>query len=54
VQKYLQRLLERIQKREIDPSFVITNRMRLDDAPVGFAKFLEKQLDYIKIVLKPH
>jgi hypothetical protein len=37
VQKYLQPLLERIQKREIDPSFAITHRMRLDDAPEGFA-----------------
>jgi threonine dehydrogenase-like Zn-dependent dehydrogenase len=54
VQKYLRPLLERIQKGDIDPSFVITHRMRLDDAPDGFAKFLAKQDDCIKIVLKPH
>jgi hypothetical protein len=54
VQKYLQPLLERIQQREIDPSFVITHRMRLDDAAEGFATFLEKQDDCVKIVLKPH
>ena len=54
VQKYLRPLLERIQNGDIDPSFVITHRMRLDDAPEGFAKFLAKQDDCIKIVLKPH
>ncbi len=54
VQHYLQPLLERIQKGEIDPSFVITHRMSLEDAPKGFAIFNEKQDDCIKIVLKPN
>ncbi len=54
VQHYLQPLLERIQKGEIDPSFVITHRMSLEDAPKGFAMFNEKQDDCIKIVLKPN
>jgi len=54
VQRYLRPLLERIQKGDIDPSFVITHRMRLDEAPEGFAKFLTKQDECIKIVLKPH
>jgi threonine dehydrogenase-like Zn-dependent dehydrogenase len=54
VQRYMRPLLERIQKGEIDPSFVITHRMSLDDAPEGFAMFKEKQDDCIKIVLKPH
>jgi threonine dehydrogenase-like Zn-dependent dehydrogenase len=54
VQRYLRPLLERIQKGEIDPSFVITHRMRLEEAPEGFAMFLKKEDDCIKIVLKPH
>ncbi len=54
VQRYLRPLLERIQKGEIDPSFVITHRMRLEDAPEGFAMFVKKEDDCIKIVLKPH
>ena len=33
VQRYMKPLLERIQKGEIDPSFVITHRMALEDAP---------------------
>jgi threonine dehydrogenase-like Zn-dependent dehydrogenase len=54
VQKYMRPLLERIQRREIDPSFVITHHMRLEDAAEGYAIFKEKQDDCIKIVLKPH
>lgn len=53
VQHYMRPLLERIQKGEIDPGFVITHRMPLEDAPKGYAMFKEKQDDCIKIVLKP-
>jgi len=54
VHRYLKPLLDRIVKGEIDPSFVITHRMRLEDAPEGFATFVSKQDSCIKIVLKPH
>lgn len=53
VQRYLEPLLERIQKRQIDPSFVITHRMRLADAPEGYRTFCNKEDECIKIVLKP-
>jgi threonine dehydrogenase-like Zn-dependent dehydrogenase len=53
VQRYMRPLLERIQKGEIDPSFVITHRMRLEDAPHGYDIFMHKQDDCIKVVLKP-
>jgi threonine dehydrogenase-like Zn-dependent dehydrogenase len=52
-QRYLQPLMDRIQKGEIDPSFVITHRMKLDDAPEGFDIFVNKQDDCMKVVLKP-
>jgi threonine dehydrogenase-like Zn-dependent dehydrogenase len=52
-QRYLKPLLDRIQKGEIDPSFVVTHRMSLDDAPNGFNLFLNKQDDCMKVVLKP-
>jgi len=54
VQRYLRPLLERIQKNEIDPSFVITHRLTLDNAPIGYKAFLKKADKCIKIVLKPH
>jgi threonine dehydrogenase-like Zn-dependent dehydrogenase len=54
VQRYMRPLLERIERGEIDPSFVITHRMRLDEAPEGYAKFVSKQDDCVKVVLKTH
>jgi threonine dehydrogenase-like Zn-dependent dehydrogenase len=46
-------LLERVQKGQIDPSFVITHTLPLEQAPAGFSMFLNKQDDCVKVVLKP-
>jgi threonine dehydrogenase-like Zn-dependent dehydrogenase len=54
VQRYMRPLLERIMKGEIDPSFVITHRMRLDEGPDGYAMFRNKEDNCEKIVLKPN
>jgi threonine dehydrogenase-like Zn-dependent dehydrogenase len=51
--RYLRPLLERIEKGEIDPSFVVTHRMSLDDAPQAYDMFLNKQDECVKVVLKP-
>jgi len=53
VQRYMRPLLEKIEGGEIDPSFVITHRLRLDEAPRGYETFLHKQDECIKVVLKP-
>jgi len=53
VQRYMRPLLERIERGEIDPSFVITHTMRLEDAPLGYTTFRDKQDECIKVVLKP-
>src|ERR1051326_7109507 len=53
VQHYWKKLLEHIENGEIDPSFVVTHRMPLDDAPQGFDTFLNKEDECIKVVLKP-
>jgi threonine dehydrogenase-like Zn-dependent dehydrogenase len=53
VQRYMKPLLERIEKGEIDPSFVITHRMNLKDAPEGYDVFMNKEEECMKIVLKP-
>jgi threonine dehydrogenase-like Zn-dependent dehydrogenase len=54
VHRYLRPLLERIERGEIDPSFVITHHLSLDEAPDGFDIFNNKQDECMKIVLKPH
>jgi threonine dehydrogenase-like Zn-dependent dehydrogenase len=53
VHRYLRPLLERIQKGEIDPSFVITHHMGLDDAPKAYEMFRDKEDECIKVVLNP-
>ncbi|HEX3035277.1 MAG TPA: zinc-dependent alcohol dehydrogenase [Thermodesulfobacteriota bacterium] len=53
VHRYLRPLLERIQRGDIDPSFIITHRLSLDDAPQGYKIFTNKEDECIKIVMKP-
>ena len=53
VQKYLRPLLELVQKGAIDPSFIITHRMKLSEAPQGYKMFRDKQDECIKVVLRP-
>jgi threonine dehydrogenase-like Zn-dependent dehydrogenase len=53
VQRYMRPLLEKIEKREIDPSFVVTHRLPLEEAPEAYEMFNEKEDDCVKIVLKP-
>lgn len=51
--RYMPMLFDLIEKGEIDPSFIITHRMRLEDAPHGYDIFKNKKDNCIKIVLKP-
>jgi threonine dehydrogenase-like Zn-dependent dehydrogenase len=53
VHRYLKPLLDRIEKEEIDPSFVISHRMSLDDAPEAYAMFRNHEDGCTKVVLKP-
>ena len=54
VQRYLKPLLELIEQGKVDPSFVVTHRMSLEDAPQAYKQFRDKQDECIKIVLKPN
>jgi threonine dehydrogenase-like Zn-dependent dehydrogenase len=53
VQRYMRPLLERIRVGEIDPSFVITHRLKLDEAPDAYKMFRDKQDECIKVVMTP-
>ena len=53
VQRYMRPLLDRIEAGEIDPSFVITHRLRLEHAPQGYETFVHKQDECMKVVLAP-
>jgi threonine dehydrogenase-like Zn-dependent dehydrogenase len=53
VQRYMRPLLDRIRSGDIDPTFVITHRVPLDEAPKGYEAMKQKFDDVVKIVLKP-
>jgi threonine dehydrogenase-like Zn-dependent dehydrogenase len=53
VHRYLSPLLEHIQNGDIDPSYIITHRMKLEDAPKGYEIFKQKKDNCVKIVLDP-
>ena len=44
VMKYLKPLLERIEKGDIDPSFVITHRLPIDDAANAYKMFRDQRM----------
>jgi threonine dehydrogenase-like Zn-dependent dehydrogenase len=53
VHRYLPRLMDYIGGGQIDPSFVITHRAPLDDAPALYETFRNKEDGCIKVVLHP-
>ncbi|CAN5822956.1 zinc-dependent alcohol dehydrogenase [soil metagenome] len=53
MQRYMRPLLERIQNGDIEPSFIITHHMKLEDAPNGYSMFRDKEDECVKVVLKP-
>jgi threonine dehydrogenase-like Zn-dependent dehydrogenase len=53
VQRYMNPLLQRIEKGEIDPSYIITHRISLDEAPDAYKTFRDKSDSCIKVVLRP-
>ena len=53
VQRYMRPLLDRIRRGDIDPSGVISHRVRLEDGPAAYAAFNDKKDGCIKVVLQP-
>ncbi|MBX5492282.1 MAG: glutathione-dependent formaldehyde dehydrogenase [Chloroflexi bacterium] len=52
-QRYMRRLLDYVERGEVDPSFVVTHRMTLDDAPQAFRMFKEKLDGCVRVVMRP-
>lgn len=51
--KYLRPLLDSIEEGKIDPSFVISHKLKLSEAPMAYDKFNEEKDTWRKVVLKP-
>ena len=54
VNNYLDNLSKRILEGQIDPSFIITHRVSLDDGPAAYETFKKKEDKCIKVVMHPH
>jgi threonine dehydrogenase-like Zn-dependent dehydrogenase len=53
VQRYMKPLLSLIENGTIDPSFVISHRLTLEDGPDAYKMFLNKQDGCTKVVMRP-
>jgi len=53
VHRYLKPLTDKISEGAIDPSFVITHKLNLDDAPDAYRRFRDKEDGCIKVMLRP-
>ena len=53
VHRYMRPLLERIRSGQIDPSFIITHRLSLDQVSEGYSTFLHKEDACLKVVMTP-
>jgi threonine dehydrogenase-like Zn-dependent dehydrogenase len=53
VHKYMKPLLEKIRRGDIDPTFVISHRFSLDDAPAAYGLLRDKKDECTKVVMKP-
>jgi len=53
VHKYMRPLLEKIRRGDIDPSFVVSHRFSLDEAPQAYRMFRDKEDQCTKVVMRP-
>jgi threonine dehydrogenase-like Zn-dependent dehydrogenase len=53
VNRWTDDLLRRIEEGQIDPSFVVTHRVSLEDGPGMYKTFRDKEDGCVKVVLRP-
>ncbi|MDB5108479.1 MAG: glutathione-dependent formaldehyde dehydrogenase [Candidatus Binatus sp.] len=53
VQRYTKPLLEKIERKEFNPTIIISHRLSLDEAPEGYDMFKNKRDECTKVVLRP-
>ncbi|MNI33442.1 hypothetical protein D3C73_873920 [compost metagenome] len=54
VQRYLKPLLNLIVEGKIDPSFLITHRIGLEEGPEAYKTFRDKADGCVKVVIRPN
>ncbi|CAN5275003.1 zinc-dependent alcohol dehydrogenase [soil metagenome] len=53
VHRYLEPLMQHIRSGDIDPSYIISHHMKLDEAPEAYEMFKHKRDECTKVVLHP-
>jgi threonine dehydrogenase-like Zn-dependent dehydrogenase len=53
VHRYVPLLLDHIERGLIDPTFIVSHRLSLDDAPDAYRMFREKSASCTKVVMQP-
>lgn len=53
VRRYTAELLDLVERDVIDPSFLISHRLPLDEAATGYRNFRDHQDEWIKVVMHP-
>jgi threonine dehydrogenase-like Zn-dependent dehydrogenase len=53
VHRYMAPLLDRIRRGELDPTFVISHRIGLDEVPSAYETFAKKADGCVKVVIQP-
>lgn len=54
VPKYMAKLLEHVRNGDIDPSFLITHRIGIDEAPRAYRMFRNHDDHCVKVVMRPN
>ncbi|MCP1365762.1 zinc-binding dehydrogenase, partial [Halomonas sp. BBD48] len=52
-QRYIECIFEHIQKGELDPAYLLTHPMSLEDSPEGYAMFRDKDRECLRAVFMP-
>jgi threonine dehydrogenase-like Zn-dependent dehydrogenase len=53
VQRHMKTLMDHVEAGDLDPSFVITHRIPLVEAPAAYEMFRDKQDNVVKVVMRP-
>jgi len=52
-QRYMARMIEHVQTGDLDPSFLLTHRMSLEDSPRGYDMFKNKHDGCLRAAFTP-
>ena len=52
-QRYMPQMMEHVQRGDLDPSFLVTHRMSLEESPRGYEMFKKKEDGCLRAAFAP-